>query len=114
MNDFQNRRLGAVEVQPRVRFERVAPRRRQEDDNEMIGGVPPRSNEILVAAVNELDRRVEMRDVPGGQIKDGGLDLETDAPGPRQVPQDRIETVARAGEWINHPDRATADNWHHD
>ena len=42
------------------------------------------------------------------------LDLETDTPRALQVPQDRIETVARAGEWIYDPDRAIADHWQHD
>ena len=63
VNDFQNRWLGKIKVQARVRLKRVAPRRGDENDDEMIGGVRPRSREVLVTAVNEFDRRVEVRDL---------------------------------------------------
>ena len=41
MNNLQNRWLGTVEVQAGVRSKRVAPWRAEENDNQMIGGVPP-------------------------------------------------------------------------
>jgi hypothetical protein len=63
MNNLQNRRLGTVEVQACVWQKRIAPWRAEENDNEMIGRVPPRAHEVLITAVDELDRRAEVRDV---------------------------------------------------
>jgi len=79
MNNLQNRWLGTVEVQAGVRSKRVAPWRAEENDNQMIGGVPPRAHEFLVTAGHEFDRCAEVRDIPGGQVEHGGLDLKTDA-----------------------------------
>ena len=93
MNDFQDRRFGAVEVQARVRPERVSPWRREKNDDEMIARVPSRSHEVLVTAVDEFDRRIKVHDIPGREIEDGGLDLKTDTPGARQMPQNRKEAV---------------------
>ena len=79
--DFQDRWLGAVEVQARVRPERVSPRRREKDDDKMIARVPPRSHKLLITALCEFDRRLKLHNIPGRQIEDGGLDLKTDTPG---------------------------------
>jgi hypothetical protein len=94
INDFQDWWFGAVEMQACVRPERVSPWRREKNDDEMIAGVLSRSHEVLVTAVDEFDRRLEAGNILGCQIEDGGLDLETDAPGARQMPQNRIEAVA--------------------
>ena len=94
MHDFQDWWFGAVEVQARVRPERVSPRRCEKDDDKMIARVPPRSHEVLVTAVDEFDRRLKLRDVAGRQIEDGGLDFKTNTPGARQMPQNRVEAVA--------------------
>ena len=72
----------------------VSPWRREKNDNEMIARVPPRFHEVLVTAVDEFDRRVNVRDIPRRQIEDGRLDLKTDTSSTRQVPQNRVETVA--------------------
>jgi hypothetical protein len=79
VNNLQNRWLGTVEVQARVWLKRVAPWRAEENDDEMIGRMPPRAHEVLVTAADEFDRRVEVRDIPGRQVEDGGLNLKTDA-----------------------------------
>jgi hypothetical protein len=94
MNDFQNRWLGSVEVQARVRPERVSPWRREKNDDEMIARVPPQSHEVLVTAVDEFDWRAKVRDIPSRQIEDGGLDLKTNTLCARQMPQNRVESVA--------------------
>src|SRR6476659_7653468 len=93
MNDFQDRWLGTVEVQARVRPECVSPWKREKNDDEMIAEVPLRSHEVLVIAVDEFDRCVKVLDIPSRQIEDGGLDLKTDTPGARQMPQNRVEAV---------------------
>src|SRR5262245_21981550 len=80
MNDLQNRWLGTVEVQACIRLERVAPWRAEKNDDEIIGRMLPRAHQILVTAANKVDRRVEVRDILGRQVKDGRLDLKTDAP----------------------------------
>jgi hypothetical protein len=41
--------------------------------------VPPRTNQVLVAAADKFDRRAEVGDIPGRQIEDNRLDLKTDA-----------------------------------
>ena len=79
MNNLQDRWLGPVEVQAGVRSKRVAPWRAEENDNQMIGGVPPRAHKVLVTAGHEFDRCAKVRDSPGGQVEYGGLDLKTDA-----------------------------------
>jgi hypothetical protein len=78
-NNFQNRWLGTVEVQPRARLKRVAPWRAEENDDEMIGRVSPRAHEVLVTAADKFDGRGKVRDIPGRQVEDGGIDLKTDA-----------------------------------
>src|SRR5262245_53178256 len=81
---------------------RIAPRRSNENDDEVIDGVPPRSHEALVIAVDEFDRRVDVRDIPDRQVENDGLELKTDTLGTGQVPQDRVQAVARACERVDH------------
>ena len=71
--------MGTIQVQARVRLKCVTPWRGEENDDEMIGRVPPRAHEVLVTTADEFDRRVEVREVPGRQVEDGGVNLKTDA-----------------------------------
>ena len=93
VNDFQNRWLGTIKVQARVRLKRVSPWRGDENDDEMIGRVRSRSHEVLITAVDEFNRPVEVRDIPSRQVEDGGLDLKTYTLGTGQVPQDRAHAA---------------------
>ena len=76
--------------------------------------MPQRSHEVLVTAVDEFDRRVNVRDIPRRQIEDGRVDLKIDTASTRQVPQNRAETVACACEWIDDSDGTGADRWQYD
>src|SRR5262249_54201698 len=88
MNNLQDRWLGPVEVQAGVRSKRVAPWRAEENDNQMIGGGPPRAHEVLVTAGHEFDRCAEVRDIPGGQVEHGGAGLQNHAPFAREISQE--------------------------
>jgi len=114
VNDFQNRWLGTIKVQARIRLKRVSPWRGDENDDEMIGRVRSRSHKVLITAVDEFDRPVEVRDIPSRQVEDGGLDLKTYTLGTGQVPQDRVQAVARACEWVDHSNGTIAHRRRYD
>src|SRR5262245_34017286 len=97
-----------------MRLKRIAPWRREENDHKMIGWMATCFQKFLVTAVNEFDRRVEVRDIPARQIEHIGFDLKTDAPGTWQVAQDGVKAVARACKWIDDPDSSIADRWTQD
>src|SRR4029453_16101079 len=80
INNFQNRWLGSAEVQPGMRLEGIAPRGSEKDDDKIIGGGAAPIQVVLVTAVDKLDLRVEVTDIPSRQIEDGGFDFKTDAP----------------------------------
>jgi hypothetical protein len=54
-DDFQNGRLGPIEVQASHRMKRVSPWRGKKNDNAAIYGVLPGPYEILVAAVDQFN-----------------------------------------------------------
>jgi hypothetical protein len=107
-NDFQDGRFGSVEVQAGDRMEGISPRRGQEDNDTMLRRMFVGAYQILVTTLNKLDRSLEVRDVARRQVKDGRLDLETDAFRSRQVPEDSVESIARSGEWIDDADGPAA------
>ena len=78
MNDLENRRLRAVKMQARIGTKCVTPRRAEESHNQMIGRVSVGGDQILIAPADELNRCVEVSDIPGGQIKNCGFDLKAD------------------------------------
>src|SRR5262249_38668922 len=69
------------------------PWRAEENDNQMIGGVPPRAHESLVTAGHEFDRCAEVGDIPGGQVEHGGLHLQNHALFAREMPPERGEAL---------------------
>ena len=74
----------------------------------MIRRVLADANQIFVATLNKLDRHLEVLDVVCRQVKDGRLDLKTEAFRSRQVPSDSDEAIARASEGIDNSDGSIA------
>ena len=93
-NDLENRRLCSIEMQTGHRMEGVAPRWRQKGDNQVVAGMPARGQVVFVAAKHQIDRRVQLRDIAGGQVEHSLLDLKADTFGGREMPQHRIEPIA--------------------
>jgi hypothetical protein len=84
-DDFQNGRFGPVEVQAGHRMKRVSPWRGKKNDNAAIYGVLDGPYEILVAAVDQFNWSVKVRNIARRQIKNGRLNLETNSFGARQL-----------------------------
>src|SRR6516162_8578713 len=64
----------------------ICPRWCKEHDDQMVGGMPMRSEAVFVAAKNQIYRGVEVRNVSASQVENGLLDLEANTLGAWQLP----------------------------
>jgi len=78
-------------------MKRVSPWRGEKNDDPAISWMSRRPHQVLVTAVDQFNRSVEVHDIASRQVKDGRLNLETNTFGAGQVSQNGVETVARAG-----------------
>ena len=72
----------------------VGPRWRQESHDQMVRAMPVRREAVFVAAKNQVDRGVNLRNVSTGQIENGLLNLKANTLGAGEMAHNGIETVA--------------------
>src|SRR5215831_6209487 len=92
----------------------IGPRWCQESHDQMVGGMPVRSEADFVAAKNQIYRGVQLRNVSANQVENGLLDLEANTFRAGQMPHDGIQPVARSSERVDNAHILLAGSWRDD
>ena len=80
------------------------PRAADEDRRRRVRGRRSLGKERLVAALEELDWSAQEGEIAAGELEHHRVQLEAQAHRARQVLQDPMQRVARAGEGVEHHD----------
>jgi hypothetical protein len=101
VHDLGDGRHGATQIKAGGPVERIAPGRRDERNEQLIRRHRQPSQAGQVAGVQDIDGQGQSRQIFPGESEDSRIRFEPDAPRARQVAQQPIQRVARAGEQIH-------------
>src|SRR5215471_11335996 len=102
VQDLGDGRRRAPEIEAARSVERLAPRRCDEDDEELAFGQAHIGEAGHVIDVQNLHGQSESLQIGSGEGKDSGIHLESQAPSPRHVTQQPVERVAGSGKEVDH------------